>query len=54
LTRFQAFFFWNAFMKGVLTLTPLPKEDDRTDRHLKYYIWWVPVTFGHCEVPRFL
>ncbi len=21
---FQAFFFWNAFMKGVLTLTPLP------------------------------
>ncbi len=24
LGRFQAFFFWNAFMKGVLTLTPLP------------------------------
>jgi hypothetical protein len=24
LARFQAFFFWNAFMKGMLTLTPLP------------------------------
>jgi hypothetical protein len=31
-----------------------PKEDDRTARHLKYYIYWVPVTFGHCEVPRCL
>jgi hypothetical protein len=38
LGRFQAFFFRNAFMKGVLTLTPLThKEDNRTDRHLKYY-----------------
>jgi len=27
----------NAFMKGMLTLTP--KEDDHTDRHLKYYIY---------------
>ncbi len=24
LGKFQAFFFWNAFMKGLLTLTPLP------------------------------
>ncbi len=41
LGRFQAFFFWNEFMKGVLTLTPFtpPKEDDRTDRHLKYHIY---------------
>jgi hypothetical protein len=41
LGRFQAFFFWNAFMKGVITtLTPLtPKEDDQTERHLKYYIY---------------
>jgi hypothetical protein len=31
-----------------------PKEDDRTDRHLKYYIYWVPVTFEHSKAPRFL
>ncbi len=26
LGRFQAFFLWNTFMKGVLTLTPLPRR----------------------------
>jgi hypothetical protein len=30
LGRFQVFFFWNVFMKGVLTLTPLPPR--RTTR----------------------
>jgi hypothetical protein len=26
-------------MKGMLTLTPYPKEDNWTDKHLKYYIY---------------
>jgi hypothetical protein len=38
--------------EGRVNPNPLtPKEDDQTDRHLKYYI---SVTFGHYEIPQFL